>query len=94
MAIMKQIDECLTRFVQKKRPLKKKWRAYLNGARFNPTLLLYHYEHLILEFDLTEEKVLKHWWEKAADKRGLNSAIEWLDQNNDKVKDFVSSLGR
>ncbi|KAF2421578.1 hypothetical protein [Bacillus subtilis] len=94
MAIMKQIDECLTRFVQKKMPLRKKWRAHLNCARFNPTLLLFHYDHLILEFDLTEEKILNQWWERAADKRGLDSAVEWLDKNNEKVKVFVSLIGR
>ncbi|MED3625652.1 hypothetical protein P4478_00205 [Bacillus subtilis] len=92
MAIMKQIDESLTRLVQKKKPLKKKWRSCLNGGRPTPTLLLFHYNHLILEFDLKDKTILYQWWEKAADKRGLDSAIEWLEKNNEVINNFTSSF--
>jgi hypothetical protein len=79
MAVMKQIDECLDRFFSNKRPLAKKWQARGVNMR-RDELRLYHYHHLVLAYDVLNNKVLYEWWEKPADKRGLESAKEWLEE--------------
>lgn len=74
---MKQIDECLTRFFTDQKPLKKKWQV----IRQNETqVCLFHYHHLVLVYDGEKQKVVYEWWEKQADKRGLDSAKEWFDR--------------
>ncbi|MEB2277013.1 hypothetical protein LAV82_23625 [Bacillus sp. ILBB4] len=86
---MKQIDECLTREFSGKPSLKRKWRAFLgtNPKTHCRMLLLYHYHHLILRYDVDHHVVLYEWWEKPADKRGLDSAKEWLGERQRKLKE-------
>lgn len=88
MAIMKQIDECLTKaFNNKQPPLSKKWKAFqvfqpeLGGWVIN----LYHYHHLVLVYRVHDHHYLYEWWEKQADKRGLDSAKEWLEERRQKL---------
>lgn len=80
---MKQILECLDRVFLSQKPLKKKWKAYLdfneNGEQI---LVLYHYQHLVLVSNITTKKVMFAWYEKDADKRGLLSAIKYLVNND------------
>lgn len=82
---MKQIEECLGRFFSGKPALAKKWRAYYNIAKSTPTLLLMHYHHIILEYDFYNEIVLHSWWEKNADKRGLDAALHYLKNREQKL---------
>ena len=84
--IMKQIDDCLNRFFTQQKPLKKKWQA----VKQNETLVyLFHYQHLVLVYDCIEAKVIYEWWEKQADKRGLDSAKEWFLSNEDIINTYV-----
>lgn len=78
---MKQIKECLDRVFQGTPPLKsKKWKAFVgHWLGKNPNhLFVFHYHHLVLVYDTMEHKVLYEWWERSADKRGLDSAKEYL----------------
>lgn len=76
---MKQIDECLDRAFSGKKPLKKKWRAFITQG----VLFLYHYHHLVLVYDIDTDWIVKEWWEKQADKRGLEAAKAYLKQMQD-----------
>lgn len=78
MAVMKQIDTCLSRFFAGDRPLKMKWFACQRPNTNEPILYLFHYHHLVLVYDFKHSIVLYEWWEREADKRGLDSAKEWL----------------
>ena len=73
---MKQIQECLDRAFTNKKPLKKKWRAIISDNK----LILVHYQHLILVYDLIDNVIIYSWWEKSADKRGLDAALEYLEK--------------
>lgn len=87
MAIMKQIDECLTRAFEKKDPLpRKKWKGFLHyDEEIQATIIvLYHYHHLVLVHNCDTHESLYEWWEKQADKRGLESAKEWLHMQQQK----------
>jgi hypothetical protein len=76
---MKQIDECLQRVVNGQPPhAKRKWKGFLQWNGFYYELHLYHYHHLVLKYRFMDKKVLYEWWEKPADKRGLDSAKLWL----------------
>lgn len=81
MAVMKQMDECLTRAFEKKPPLKnKKWKAIMEfHQRYGWVLYLYHYHHRVLVYLPYAHEYAFEWWEKPADKRGLESAKEWLE---------------
>jgi hypothetical protein len=83
MAVMKQMDICLTRFFTKQIPLKKKWFA---GRGDEETLVLYHYHHLVLVYNFKHDQILYQWWEREADKRGLDSAKEWLQIHKELTK--------
>lgn len=78
---MKQIDECLTRAFKKNKPLRKKWQAAINGNH----LILVHYHHLVMVYDIETHTYLHEWWEKPADKRGLDSAKAWLEDRRRKL---------
>lgn len=75
---MKQINECLDRFFENQKPLKKKWQARWHPDHDN-IILLFHYHHLVLAFDVKTKKLLHQWWELPADKRGLESAKKYLE---------------
>lgn len=74
---MKQIDECLSRAFEGRRPLKKKWRAGIDEGK----LYLFHYHHLVMIYDLKTKEIKHEWWEKPTDKRGLDAAKKWLKEN-------------
>lgn len=76
---MKQINECLDRFFENQNPLKKKWQARWHPDQKN-VMMLFHYHHLVLAFDVENKKVLYQWWELMADKRGLESAKRYLEE--------------
>lgn len=80
---MKQIDECFDRLFAGKKPLAKKWQARSDGWR----IVLFHYHHRILIYDIKRKQAVFEWWEKPADKRGLDAAKEYLK------KHFESSTG-
>lgn len=80
---MKQIDECLTRAFNNKEPLaSKKWKAFIGTDKKTHcrVLILFHYHHLVLRYNLDVHEVKYEWWEKPADKRGLDSAKAWLEE--------------
>lgn len=83
--IMKQIDDMLTRHLIEDKPaLRKKWQAITVKAHFDDDvdqLHIYHYHHLVLKLDLVHKKILFTWYERPADKRGLNSSLVWLKQH-------------
>lgn len=77
------MDECLDRFFANKDPLRKKWFAFgvISGRKYDvqhPILHLYHYTHLVLRYNLETHEILEEWWEKPADKRGLDAAKAYL----------------
>ncbi|SFJ64536.1 hypothetical protein SAMN02799624_05348 [Paenibacillus sp. UNC496MF] len=76
---MKQIQECLDRLFAGQAPIKQKWQARL-PADPPQTLFLFHYHHLVLVYDLSVNRPIYRWWEKQADKRGLDSALIYLEQ--------------
>lgn len=81
---MKQIDICLDRAFENKSPLKTKWKAIIekdNVSNINK-LTLFHYQHIILIYDLENKKILSQWYECPTDKRGLNAALKYLEHNN------------
>lgn len=92
MAVMKQIDDCLKRaFKWKKTHLKsKKWKGVLYKHNGDRILYLLHYHHTVLVYNVDRQLVIKEWWEKPADKRGLDSAKEWLENYHKKQKEETS----
>lgn len=78
---MKQINICLNRFFNGEKPLKAKWQARRH-SEYPDLLLLFHYHHLVLVYDLNKKESLKEWWELPADKRGLDAAKEYLQKMN------------
>lgn len=80
---MKQIKQSLDRFYEGKPPLlSKKWKAIPKDNRY---LFLMHYHHLVLVYDYQDKKILHMWSELSADKRGLSSALNYLEANKDRV---------
>lgn len=75
---MKQMNKCLDRFFAGKWPANTKWKA-ISHAGHPDQLFLFHYHHLVLHYDLKNDKVLYQWWEKPADLRGLKAALNYLE---------------
>ena len=71
---MKQVNICLDRALSGEKPLMHKYRAFIHTNR----LFLYHYQHLLLVFNLIEKKSEFTWYETPTDKRGLNAALTYL----------------
>lgn len=89
MAVMVQMKDCLDRAFAGKMPApSKKWKAFvgLSSKTHLPILVLYHYHHKVLEYDINYHVYLHEWWEKRADKRGLDSAKEYLEERYKKLK--------
>ena len=88
---MKQINDCLNRFFARQSPLKKKWSAHSqvldNGSE---VLLLYHYHHLVLVYHIQTNRVLHQWWERQADKRGLDAALAYLERRHSCLDEQLS----
>jgi hypothetical protein len=88
--MMKQMQKCMDKFFasyphEPPEPCRSsKWNAILSPLYSEPVLALYHYNHLILEYDLKRHLLLFQWWEKQADKRGLDDAKEYLEQRRQK----------
>lgn len=85
---MKQIHSAMGRATGGQKPLQSsKWKAFLDWNQPGQTyfLHLYHYQHLILVYDLWGRKLLYEWHEKPADKRGLDSAKAWLKAYHEDV---------
>ncbi|MEK4781026.1 hypothetical protein NST86_33200 [Bacillus sp. FSL L8-0199] len=81
--VMKQISDCIDRALKGLPPLEsKKWKAYLQWNEEHRThyICLYHYQHLVLIYDTVKKSILHQWWEKPADKRGLDSAKEYIEE--------------
>jgi hypothetical protein len=81
---MKQIDTCLDRVFEGKKPLKQKWQVIIQKKDNN--LYLYHYQHLILVYDLDNERIEYEWYECPTDKRGLDAAKEYLEKRKKDLK--------
>ena len=75
---MKAVSECLKRFFNKERKLKSKWTAI---SAEDGRLLFYHYQHLILVYNIKEHKENYRWHETRTDLRGVNAALKWLQEN-------------
>lgn len=91
---MKQIDECLRKAFSGKLPTpSRKWKGFIQrNEQGGFSLHLFHYQHLILIYDLDINRVTYEWWEKRTDKRGLDSAKKWIEENQDIIKEFRSKL--
>lgn len=89
MAVMKQMQECLDRAFQDKPPTpSRKWKAFINyHPDYRGHLHLYHYHHLVLVYDTNTHAIRYQWWEKPADKRGLDSAKEYLEERWRKLQE-------
>lgn len=74
---MKQIEICLDRHFSNQKPLKAKWQARWHKEN-NNLLLLFHYQHLVLAYDVSKKTIEHEWWEVQADKRGLDAAKYYL----------------
>lgn len=73
---MKQIQDCFDRHFEGKPPLKKKWQL----RESDNVLFLFHYHHLIMIYEMTKNKIMYEWWERPADKRGLDAAKAYCSQ--------------
>jgi hypothetical protein len=82
---MKQINMVLDRHFEAKPPLSHKWGVIKCPTHTN-AIRLYHYHHLILIYDLDAETSLYQWWEKRADKRGLDAALLYLKERAQSIK--------
>jgi hypothetical protein len=82
---MKQIDEALNRFFDGRKQLKQKWVAIKQIEDSNEFLVLYHYQHLILKIDLKDLSVKYKWYECPTDKRGLDAAIEYINNKKNNI---------
>ncbi len=75
---MKQMDVCLDRVFLELKPLpNSKWKAMIV---LDHLLLVYHYTHYVLGYDIKTHTVFHEWWERPADKRGLEAAKEYLKE--------------
>jgi hypothetical protein len=90
MAVMKQIDKCLTRAFDNKDPLlSNKWKGIFRyDEELGKILYLFHYHHQVLVYLVDHHIFTEEWWEKQADKRGLESAKEWLEDRRRKLSDI------
>lgn len=75
------MQECLDRAFNNQRPPdSKKWKGiWIEHPEYGKVLYLYHYHHVVLVYDDKNHRLLYQWWEKQADKRGLESAKEYLE---------------
>lgn len=73
---MKQIDECLDRVFNGQRPLNKKWKAFI----IEGYLYVFHYTHRVFVLRLHDRHIIEQWWEKPADKRGLNAIKLYMNK--------------
>lgn len=80
--IMKQIQECLDRAFSSKEPLpSKKWKGFLRfDEKAGWVLIVYHYHHHVLTYLVDHNQYAFEWWERPADKRGLDSCKEYLEE--------------
>jgi hypothetical protein len=96
MAVMKQISSCLNRAFNGQAPLKSsKWKGVMRWKEEQRKyyLYLYHYQHLVLVYDVKEHYYLFWWYEKPADKRGFESAVEWLENRRGEYDSIGTELG-
>jgi hypothetical protein len=76
--VMLQIKTCLKQAFEKKEPpSSQKWKAFIR----NDILYLFHYHHKVLVYDVSKKVIIYEWWEKKADKRGLDDAKIWLSKH-------------
>lgn len=47
-------------------------------------MYLYHYHHIVLVYDTDNHQVQYQWWERPADKRGLDAALAYLKERKEK----------
>lgn len=73
---MKQIVDCLQRAKENKPPYRKKWKATIKDN----VLVLVHYHHLILVYDLNQDKVLFSNHDLPTDKRGHDDALRLIQE--------------
>lgn len=89
---MKQIDTALWRAFSDHKPLKSaKWKGYMKWTGQTYILYLFHYHHLVLKYDVFNQQILFEWYEKPADKRGLDSAKIWLKAREDRVNNIATA---
>jgi hypothetical protein len=74
--MLKSVTKILDRTFENKKPLKSKWSADIEENK----LIFYHYQHILLIYDLTEKQELYSFHETRTDKRGLISALKYLDK--------------
>lgn len=87
---MKQMDECLNRAFEGKLPLEsKKWKAVIRHEVIGHVLYLFHYHHQVLVYVIERNQVAESWWEKPTDKRGLDAALKFLEENKDRLPAFL-----
>ncbi|WP_067923755.1 hypothetical protein [Alicyclobacillus shizuokensis] len=86
MKKLQQLHEAIDRFFKGFEPRKRKWKALPGRYLSQPVLSLYHYQHLVLVWDLEDWMPLYTWWQTQTDKRGLDAAISYLQQEEERLR--------
>lgn len=81
---MKQIEDCFNRFFTGKSQKKVKWQVHQPNQ--GDYIVLFHYNHMALMIDPDTLDVVYEWeGECPTDKRGIKAALEYLNQNKEKL---------
>lgn len=88
--IMKQMQKCLDKAFAKQKPLpSEKWKGFLRfKEEVGWVLYLFHYQHHVMTYLVDHHQYAFEWWEKPTDKRGLDSAKEYLEERWRKLQEF------
>ena len=90
MPRQRQVDEALQRAFDGRKPSGKVRCSIEDEGR---TLLLHHYEHLLLRYNLQLGEPLFQWHEKPTDKRILNAALEALAADGQRMQQQAQQGG-
>eukprot|EP01045_Picozoa_sp_COSAG04_P010508 COSAG04_NODE_646_length_11599_cov_28.808435_5_plen_225_part_00 len=90
MPRQRQVDEALQRAFDGRKPSGKVRCSIEDEGR---TLLLHHYEHLLLRYNLQLGEPLFQWHKKPTDKRILNAALEALAADGQRMQQQAQQGG-
>ncbi len=77
---MKQIEEMFGRFIVDRPRLKKKWQMGYTIHNGIPTIIFFHYHHLIAIY--TPQGLVYEWYETPTDLRGLNEIKKYMSSDS------------
>lgn len=98
---MKQIEEMFERFIEAKKPLKKKWQirtlrmkkttSYDDSQEEIRVVIIKHYHHTIFLFDIDNAKLIYQMQpETGADRRGVEAISNYL-LSSDRKQKFIDA---